>query len=180
MIHSLLKKMHKNHQANHRKKTALPHFIWRDPLHFIACGFGTGAIPMAPGTFGTLIAVPIYYGMSFLPLPLYTALLLLFIVFASWISERASKAIGIHDHSGVNCDEIVGFLLTMIAIPPTPLNILLGFTLFRLFDIWKPWPIQLMDQRLLGGFGMIADDLAAAGYAWISLQIILWITTRSG
>lgn len=149
--------------------------IWRDPLHFIAFGFGTGVIPIAPGTFGTLAAIPIYLVMSHLPTLWYIVLTLIFIIAAIFICDKVARDIQVHDHPGIVLDEIVGYLLTMTAVPFGLFWIIAGFVLFRLFDIWKPWPIRWLDAKVKGGFGIVVDDLLAAVYAWVVLQIIAMI-----
>jgi phosphatidylglycerophosphatase A len=139
----------------------VPASIWKNPIHFIAFGFGVGAIPFAPGTFGTLAAIPLYLLMQSLT-PLYYLLATLLIIFASIaICSKTTNDIGIDDHQGMCLDEIVGFIVTMFAVPHGWLWILGGFVLFRLFDIWKPWPISLADRKIHGGFGMILDDVLA-------------------
>ena len=87
-----------------------------------------------------------------------------------WICEQASQILKVHDHPGIVWDEFVGYFITMIAAPPGWIWIVIGFILFRLFDILKPWPIRLIDQQIKGGFGIMADDVLAAVYAWLVLQ----------
>lgn len=150
----------------------IPASIWRNPWHFIAFGFGTGAIPFAPGTFGTLIAIPFYLAMQSLPALNYFVITVLVIAASIWMCNKVSKEIGIDDHQGMCLDEIVGFLVTMFNAPHGWQWILLGFLLFRLFDIWKPWPIRQIDAKMTGGFGMIFDDVLAGIYSYFILQII--------
>ena len=92
----------------------------------------------------------------------------------SWTSARTAEALNVHDHPGIVIDEIVGFLITMLFVPFTWYWVLLGFFLFRLFDIWKPWPILIVDQRIKGGIGIMLDDVLAAIYALLSLHIVIW------
>lgn len=150
----------------------IPNSIWTNPLHFIAFGFGTGAIPIAPGTFGTIIAIPIYLFLTTYSHTFYFIFLVAFIIFSIWISDKVSKEINIHDHQGMNIDEIVGYLVTMFRAPYGWGWILLGFVLFRFFDIVKPWPIRQVDEKLQGGFGMILDDVLAGIYSLIIIQIL--------
>lgn len=153
----------------------VPPAVWKNPLYFIAFGFGSGAIPIAPGTFGTLMAIPFYLLLRLLPLPIYILFVLFFIAATSWLCERISKDTHTHDHPGMCIDEFAGFFVTMINAPAGFLWILLGFILFRIFDIWKPWPIYIIDARVTGGFGMILDDVAAGIYAFFIIQILMWI-----
>lgn len=142
----------------------------RNPVHFLAFGFGSGLAPKAPGTFGTLAAIPVW--ALLLPLPLWGYLLATAVVIAvgPWLCGRTSRDLGVHDHGGIVWDEIAGFLITMIAVPPTLLNLVLGFALFRFFDVLKPWPIGWLDRRIEGGWGIMVDDLVAGVYA----ALVLW------
>lgn len=150
----------------------VPKQIWQDPLYFIAFGFGTGAIAWMPGTFGTLMAIPFYLLLRPLPLPAYVIFVIAFIIFASWLSHRISRTIAEHDHPGMNIDEFAGFFVTMINAPPGWGYIVLGFILFRFFDIFKPWPISYLDKNVHGGFGMVLDDVVAGLFSLAILQII--------
>jgi phosphatidylglycerophosphatase A len=146
--------------------------VFSHPIYFVAFGFGTGLSPFMPGTCGTLIAIPLYYLIHSLSLLNYSLVLLLAIVIGIWICDVTERDIGIRDYSGIVWDEICGFALTMLAAPQGWLWIVLGFFLFRLFDILKPWPIAWMDRKLPGGFGIMVDDLMAAVYAWLVLHVI--------
>jgi phosphatidylglycerophosphatase A len=123
---------------------------------------------------GTLLAVVIYLPLSQLPLTAYGAVLLLVSLAGVWLCGRASRDLGVHDHPGIVWDEIAGFLLTMLAAPRGWVWIAVGFVLFRLFDIWKPWPIGWLDQRVGGGLGIMLDDLVAGTFAAACLQLIAW------
>ena len=149
-----------------------PSSIWRNPVHFLAFGLGSGAAPVAPGTFGTLAAIIPYLWLQYLPLPLYLLMLLVAYVFGVWLCDRTSKDIGVHDHSGIVWDEFVGFWITMVAAPMGWLWIAAGFVLFRFFDIVKPWPIARLDREVQGGQGIMLDDAIAGLYAWVVLQLI--------
>jgi len=151
----------------------LPKSIWRNPLHFIAFGFGSGALPFMPGTFGTLAAIPLYLLLQKLPLMTYVGIVILITSFAIWLCDRVEKELKVHDHPGMNVDEIVGYLITMINAPQGWPWIIYGFLLFRLFDIWKPWPIRQVDLNVMGGFGVILDDVLAGFYSLICIQITL-------
>lgn len=153
----------------------IPDSVWKNPWHFIAFGFGSGAIPIAPGTFGTLMGIPFYLLMQPLSPLIYFIVLLIFIFASILICNKVSKDIGIHDHQGMCLDEIVGFLVTMFAAPHGLKWIIIGFLLFRLFDIWKPQPIRYLDEKVSGGFGMILDDVVAGIFAALLLHLLTWI-----
>jgi len=148
--------------------------VMTNPVHFLAFGFGSGLAPVAPGTFGTLMAIPLYLLMSQLSLIPYIVLVALVCFLGIWICDKSSELLGVHDHGGIVWDEFAGFFITMIAAPKGWLWILIGFALFRLFDIWKPWPISLLDKKVEGGLGIMVDDIVAGIYALICLQIILY------
>ena len=143
----------------------------KNPVHLLAFGFGSGLAPVAPGTFGTLAAVPLYLAMAQLPLAAYLAVLGGVILGGVWICGRASRDLGVHDHGGIVWDEFAGFLVTMTAAPAGWPWVVAGFLLFRLFDILKPWPIGWLDRRVKGGLGIMLDDLLAGLYGWVVLQL---------
>lgn len=147
--------------------------VWQDPIYFIAFGFGSGLMPIAPGTWGTLAAIPLYVLIAKNSLACYLLLTLTAFFLGIWVSERVTKDLGIHDFSGIVWDEVVGFLLTMVAVPVNIYWMIIGFLLFRLFDIWKPYPIRLIDERVKGGLGIMLDDVLAAIPAWIILQLLI-------
>lgn len=149
--------------------------VWRNPIHFIAFGFGSGTLPKMPGTWGTVVAIPIYLLMSHLPLWGYLALTAFLILISFVICGITARDIGVHDHPGIVLDEIVGYLLTMTLVPAGWFWVIAGFVLFRLFDIWKPFPIRLLDSKVGGGFGIVVDDLLAGVYAWIILQLMILV-----
>lgn len=150
----------------------IPESVWKNPLHFIAFGFGSGALPVAPGTFGTLMAIPFYLIFSQLSWPFYLVITVILSIICMWICQKVAKDIGVHDHQGMCLDEFPGFFVTMIHAPHGIWWIVSGFLLFRLFDIWKPWPIRWADQHVTGGFGMVFDDILAGVYAYILMQIL--------
>ncbi|MDD4880514.1 MAG: phosphatidylglycerophosphatase A [Gallionellaceae bacterium] len=147
-------------------------FLLAHPAHFLAFGFGSGLSPKAPGTAGTLVAFPIYFAMLGLAAPVYWALVALFLVAGIWICGRTGAALGVHDHGGIVWDEIVAFLMVLPFAPATWWGYGLAFALFRLFDIWKPYPIGWLDERVHGGFGVMLDDVLAAGYAVLCLLAV--------
>ncbi|MEN8176241.1 MAG: phosphatidylglycerophosphatase A [Pseudomonadota bacterium] len=150
----------------------------RNPLHLLAFGLGAGLSPRAPGTFGTLVAVPLFLLMADLPLPVYLLLVVILFALGIPLCTRVSRDLGVHDHSGIVWDEIVGFLVTMTAAPAGWGSLVFGFLLFRLFDIWKPWPINALDRGVGGGLGIMLDDLLAGLYAAACLQLGVYFMDR--
>ncbi len=157
-------------------KNSAPPSVWRNPVHFLAFGFGSGAMPFAPGTFGTLAALPIYLLMLPLSLWAYLAVVWVMTLLGVWLCHVTSRDLGVHDHGGIVWDEIVGYLITMIAAPPGWQWIVAGFVLFRFFDIIKPWPIGWADRRVHGGLGIMLDDVLAGVLAWVVLQGVAFIS----
>lgn len=154
------------------KRNHVPPSVWRNPVHFLACGFGSGAAPLAPGTFGTLVAIPVYLLMQPLALWTYLAVTALLFLIGIGLCETTARDFGVHDHGGIVWDEVVGYLVTMIAAPSGWVWIVAGFLLFRLFDILKPWPIRSLDRGVGGGLGIMVDDVLAGVYAAIVLKAI--------
>ena len=143
--------------------------ILTDPVHLLAFGFGTGLAPKAPGTVGSLPGVL----LAWLTLPLafeWRIMIAAGLIAAGiWICGESARRIGVHDHPGIVWDEIAGMYVTLLVVPPQIALWALAFGLFRLFDIWKPWPIRDLDHRLAGGTGIMLDDLVAALYAAVLL-----------
>ena len=148
--------------------------IMRDPVHWLAFGFGSGCSPWAPGTFGTLAAIPVYLLLKDTPIWLYLLITALMFSIGIWLCEKTAEKLGVHDHPGIVWDEIVGYLVTMIAAPQGWLWIFIGFVLFRIFDILKPWPISIADKRIGGGFGIMIDDVLAGIFAFVVLQLLVY------
>lgn len=151
---------------------ALAKLSLKNPIHFLALGFGTGLAPKAPGTFGTLAALPLYFLMMNLSWPVFLAVTAIVTIAGFWICDVAAKDMEVHDHGAIVWDEVAGMLITMIAAPVGLLPLVIGFVLFRFFDIVKPWPIKLLDRHVKGGFGIMIDDVLAGVFAAISLQAI--------
>ncbi|MFZ0254740.1 MAG: phosphatidylglycerophosphatase A [Gammaproteobacteria bacterium] len=147
-----------------------PGKLFWNPAGFLACGLGTGLVPMAPGTAGTALGVGLYCLLMKLPPLWYAATVLLLFFLGIGLTRAASRQLAVHDHPAIVWDEIVGYLVTMIAAPRHFGWILTGFVLFRVFDILKPWPIDQIDRRIAGGLGIMLDDLVAGIYAWALLQ----------
>ncbi|RLA13108.1 MAG: phosphatidylglycerophosphatase A [Gammaproteobacteria bacterium] len=142
------------------------------PVHLLSLGFGSGLSRYAPGTMGTLVAIPFYLLLSRLELWPYLIVVAAGFLLGIYVCDKTSKALGVHDHSGIVWDEIIGYWITMIAIPAVTWQwILAGFVLFRFFDIVKPWPVKIADKRVPGGFGIMFDDLLAGLYALACIQI---------
>jgi phosphatidylglycerophosphatase A len=160
----------------HAKGRVVRNFDWRRPHHWLAYGFGSGLSPWAPGTAGTLAAVPLYLLLRPLPLMWYLAVLLVFFLVGIWACGKTARELNAHDPSAIVWDEFLGYLVTMAAAPPGWIWILVGFALFRFFDILKPWPIRELDLRVRGGLGVILDDLLAGVMAWAVMRAILALT----
>lgn len=158
-------------------------FKLTNPVHFLALGFGSGLINPAPGTWGTLSAIPVYFALA---LTMSTnSMLYLFVTFilfllGVYLCGKTAADVGVHDHGAIVWDEIVGFLITMAYFEPNVFNIVLGFILFRLFDIWKPWPIKLLDKHVHGGFGIMIDDVLAGVFAWVGLFAANYVLQMNG
>lgn len=149
-----------------------PKAILQSPIHFLAFGFGSGLSPKAPGTVGTLAAIPLYLLLVQLPVWGYALAIVLTFLLGIWLCGESSKRLGVHDHGGIVWDEFVGFWITMLFAPTGWVWIIVGFVLFRIFDIWKPYPICLADKYVHGGFGIMLDDVLAGIYALLVLQLI--------
>lgn len=159
--------MQSKHEASIPKPPA--RLILTTPEHLLAFGFGAGLLPKAPGTAGTLVALPFFLLLVHLPLPLYLAAVAVLFGFGCWVCDESARLLGVHDYGGIVFDEIVGMLiacapLLLISGPIWPWWIA-AFAVFRLFDIWKPWPIRLLDAQVEGGFGIMLDDVLAGLYS---------------
>jgi len=152
-------------------------FLFAHPAHLIAFGFGTGLAPKAPGTVGTLLGLPLFWGVVAVAHDLPNQIILLIATFllGIWACGRTGRALGVADHGGMVWDEIVAFALVLLFTPAGGLWMALAFALFRLFDILKPWPIRLADTHFKSGFGVMFDDLLAALYAIAILKGLQWL-----
>ena len=147
-------------------------FVLRRPAHFIAFGFGAGLAPAAPGTFGTLLALPLFW--IFFPRVAtveYLVLIVLLFGMGVWACEVTGRALGAHDHAGMVWDETVAFLLVLFFVPPALHWQATAFLVFRLFDILKPQPIRYFDRTVRGGFGVMLDDHVAAFLTLIVIAV---------
>ncbi len=151
--------------------------VLTDPVNFVAFGFGTGLAPVAPGTFGSLPGVLLAWLTLDMGIFFQLGIAAALSVAGIWICGASARRIGVHDHGGIVWDEICGMYVTLLLAPPTIVGFALGFGLFRLFDILKPWPIRDLDHRLGGGLGIMLDDLMAALYALILLGLYGWLMT---
>ena len=153
-------------------RSATARIVLTHPSGWIASGLGTGFSPWAPGTVGSLAALlPWWLWLRHLETPLYLAVVAAAFVVGAWAAQRVIARTGVQDPSLVVCDEFVGQWLALLWVPAGWPWLLAGFALFRLFDIWKPWPVGWADRRLHGGFGTMLDDVFAGLYACLLLQL---------
>ena len=144
----------------------------RDPVHLVALGFGAGLVPHAPGTAGSLLALPLAWWCFTLPFEWRVGILVALVAVGVWICGESARRLGVHDHSAIVFDEIAGLFAASLATPArTVFWLVLTFVLFRVFDIAKPWPIRDVDHRMRGGAGIMLDDLMAALYAAVCLMV---------
>jgi phosphatidylglycerophosphatase A len=149
------------------------------PAGWLACGFGSGLTPVAQGTFGSLAALLPWLLLRELSLPWYVIVLLLGFGVGVWACNVASRALGVADHRSIVWDEFIGqwiALLPLLVLPASWWTIAAGFGLFRLFDVWKPWPISWLDRRIKGGMGVMVDDVVAGIFAAVVLGLALSLT----
>ncbi len=148
-------------------------FLLAHPAHFIALGFGSGLPRKAPGTFGTLAALPLYAVLVYFFSPaVIVALCFPAFLLGIWAAQKTCHDLGVHDHGGIVVDEIVAMWLVLAAAPATLPGWVAAFALFRCFDILKPWPINWLDARIPGGLGVMLDDVLAALYAIAGLLLL--------
>ena len=144
----------------------------KDPVVFVALGFGSGLSPKAPGTAGTLMTVPLVYLLQQQSLLVYVLTTLFVLLTGSWVCGYAAKKLQVHDHSGIVYDEVAGFLITMLMMPESWTLMFIGFVLFRFFDAVKPWPISWVDKNVHGGFGIMFDDVLAGIISLCCLMLL--------
>lgn len=150
----------------------------RNPAHFVAFGFGAGLSPRAPGTAGSIVGLLVWFFLSWLSPFAYGVTVVVLFFFGVWITAITERDIGVHDHPGIVWDEIVGVLVTLAFVPLDGWWLTAGFVLFRIFDIWKPFPIRWLNNRVPGGWGIMLDDLAAGVAAALCLQGLIGIYGR--
>lgn len=153
--------------------------VVNSPVHWLAFGFGTGLAPVAPGTFGTLVGIPLWLLLRPLPLAYYLAAIVALFAIGCWICGASARQLGVHDYGGIVFDEIVGYaiaatpLIPVLEMPelPLPVAAAVAFVLFRFFDIVKPWPIGALDRRVHGGLGIMLDDAVAGLFAALVIML---------
>ena len=151
-------------------------YLLRDPGHFLALGAGSGLLPKGPGTAGTLIGVALYWSLAGLDKSVYLSVVAVLFVLGIPLCHRTAQVMGRHDHPAIVWDEIVGYLFTMAFTVPSIRGCLIAFIAFRIFDIFKPWPIRVLDQRVGGGLGIMLDDALAAIYAGLVVVFIEYLS----
>lgn len=156
--------------STHQRRIAL-----RTPEGFLAFGFGAGLSPRAPGTVGTLVAVPLAWGLKQLPPMAYELVVAAAFLFGIWLCGRVAAALGQSDPGGIVWDEFVGFWVAVALVPVSWFWWLAAFAVFRFFDIAKPWPVAALDRHFGGGFGVMVDDLAAGIYTLAVLAAAQWL-----
>lgn len=164
------------------KNPSFTHLL-KNPIHFLAFGFGSGLAPKAPGTFGTLMSVPLFVLMMQLSLWGYVAVTVMVALVGFYLCGKTAKDLGVHDHGGIVWDEFAGFFVTMLPLQAIGtiydsrfwVITLLGFVAFRLFDALKPWPISWFDKNVHGGLGIMLDDLVAAIPSLLVVQLAIYI-----
>jgi phosphatidylglycerophosphatase A len=143
-------------------------FLLHHPAHFLALGFGAGLAPVAPGTFGTLVAIPLALLLrAYAGGPAFIAAIVVLFAAGTWAAQVTGRNLGTPDHGAIVVDEIAAFLLVLFFVGPEPVRVAFAFLIFRLFDIVKPPPIRQVDAAMKNGAGVMLDDLLAAGYTLI-------------
>ena len=144
------------------------------PAGWIACGFGSGLAPKAQGTFGSLAAIMPWLLLRELSTPAWLGVIVVAFAIGVWACDVAGRILGVDDHRSLVWDEFVGLWITLLPALVAPWwAVIAGFLLFRLFDVWKPWPIAWFDRRVKGGFGVMLDDVIAGIFAGIVLYLVL-------
>ena len=157
------------------KVDGLARKVLTDPVNLLAFGFAAGLSPLAPGTVGSLLALPLAYVTLEFGLPIQIGVAVVLVISGIWICGESARRIGVHDHGGIVWDEVAAMYITLLFAPPTIIAWVLAFVAFRFFDIVKPWPIRDLDHRLRGGLGIMLDDLVAALYAASLLGFYRWL-----
>lgn len=149
----------------------LPPGFLRNPVHLLAFGFGSGAVRRAPGTWGSVAAIPVWYLFHWLPPAAYWLVVAVAFLLGIWLCGRTADDLKVHDHGGIVWDEFVGMWIALGLIPQSLAGVLLAFMLFRFFDVLKPWPISWFDRKMPGGLGIMFDDVLAGGMALVCLYL---------
>ena len=163
-------------ESEHKQVTpgreALNKVVFGSPSGFLAFGFGSGLSPFAPGTMGTLVAIPFIFALKALGTPGFWVVLVLLFLLGVQLCGSVSRKLGVHDHGGIVWDEMAGYWLSAAFVPLQWPWLLAAFLLFRFFDILKPWPIRQLDKKVSGGFGIMIDDVVAALFTVIILAAL--------
>lgn len=157
------------------RQTPPPLGFLKNPIHLLAMGLGSGCLPKAPGTAGTCVGTALCWVLLILPWPVYLGVTVVLFVIGVWLCGVTARDLKVHDHRGIVWDEIVGILIALTAAPRELHFLLLGFILFRFFDIRKPWPINIIDRKTPGGLGIMLDDALAGVYTFAILQIVVYL-----
>jgi phosphatidylglycerophosphatase A len=147
--------------------------VLRDPVHWIPFGFGAGLLPIAPGTWGSLLAAVLFWIVPPLAPLTHVVLVVAGFILGIWLCGISTRRLGLHDHPGIVFDEIVAMWATLAVLPRTALWTVIAFFVFRIMDVWKPWPIREADHRIPGGLGIMLDDALAAAFAAVIVSS-LW------
>lgn len=139
--------------------------------YFLAFGLGSGLAPVAPGTAGSALGLLLFIPALYAPFPVQVIIIVIGFVLGVWVSGRVAKHMEVKDPGGIVWDEFVGMWITLLWLP-SEIWLLPAFLLFRLFDIWKPWPVRVADEKLAGGLGIMLDDVFAGFYALVAVQIL--------
>lgn len=158
-----------------QSKAQVPVKMLLNPAHCLSLGFGSGLAPKMPGTLGTLVGVLLFVLLPQMDWKIYLVITVVAFVAGILLCDYTAKALNVHDHPAIVWDEIVGYLITMFMVPGDWMWIVIGFILFRIFDILKPWPISIADKKVPGGLGIMLDDVIAAIFSLIIIQITLYL-----
>jgi phosphatidylglycerophosphatase A len=161
----------------YEKPENLNRVVLTDPVHFIAFGFGSGLMPIAPGTWASLFTAVAFWFLPEMSTTLILALTGILFLFGIWVCGESSRRLKVHDFQGIVFDEVVGMLATLSVVIHDPVWIIVAFVFFRIADIWKPWPIRDVDHSLTGGLGIMLDDLLAAVYAALATFSMQYLFT---
>ena len=145
----------------------------KDPVVFISCGFGSGLMPFAPGTAGTVVAIPLYLLLNMFEQWVFFAATAFVTIAGTWACSYTANKFKVHDHQSIVIDEIAGYFITMLLVPNEWLWIAIGFVLFRFFDMVKPWPISWLDKNVKGGTGIMIDDVAAGAVSLLCMMLAM-------
>jgi phosphatidylglycerophosphatase A len=149
-------------------------FLAAHPAHFFALGFGSGLAVKAPGTFGTIVGLPLFWLIRIYSFHTQLIIIAALFIIGIYFCSKTGKALGVADHGAIVWDEIVAMMLVLAFTPTGFIFWIIAFLLFRLFDIWKPYPVCYADAKLKNGFGVMLDDLLAAFYAILVMKFIVW------